>query len=80
MISYEAAPNAKVFIKGSEVFKDSWRQESIPVRRFAAGAAAQVKAKSRGITISPARCFPTPTIRLHWPALRAIAHGWTQKP
>ncbi len=41
MISYEAAPNAKVFIKGSEVLKDNWRQESIPVRRFAAGAAAQ---------------------------------------
>ncbi len=41
MISYEAAPNAKVFIKGSEILKDNWRQESIPVRRFAPGAAVQ---------------------------------------
>lgn len=41
MISYEAAPNAKVFVKGSEVLRDTWHQESIPVRRFAAGAAAQ---------------------------------------
>ena len=31
MISYEAAPGAKVFIKGSEVLKDGWVQESIPV-------------------------------------------------
>ena len=28
MISYEAAPGAKVFIKGSEVLKDGWLQES----------------------------------------------------
>jgi hypothetical protein len=31
MISYEAAPGAKVFIKGSDVLKDGWQQESIPV-------------------------------------------------
>jgi hypothetical protein len=31
MISYEAAPGAKVFIKGSEIVKDGWVQESIPV-------------------------------------------------
>ncbi|MGH9589744.1 MAG: DUF1565 domain-containing protein, partial [Terracidiphilus sp.] len=31
MISYEAAPGAKVVIKGSEVLKDNWQQESIPV-------------------------------------------------
>lgn len=31
MISYEAAPGAKVFVKGSEVLKDGWVQESIPV-------------------------------------------------
>jgi len=31
MISYEAAPGAKVFIRGSEVLKDGWQQESIPV-------------------------------------------------
>ncbi len=29
MISYEAAPGAKVVIKGSEVLKDGWRQESL---------------------------------------------------
>ncbi len=31
MISYEAAPGAKVFIKGSEVLKDGWVRRSIPV-------------------------------------------------
>jgi hypothetical protein len=31
MISYEAAPGAKVFIKGSEVLKDGWVQETVPV-------------------------------------------------
>ncbi len=31
MISYEAAPGAKVVIKGSEVIKDGWVQETIPV-------------------------------------------------
>lgn len=31
MISYEAAPGAKVFIKGSEILKEGWHQESIPV-------------------------------------------------
>jgi len=30
IISYEAAPGAKVFIKGSEVLNDGWQQESIP--------------------------------------------------
>ncbi|MDR3755140.1 MAG: right-handed parallel beta-helix repeat-containing protein [Terracidiphilus sp.] len=34
MISYEAAPGAKVFIKGSEVLKDGWQQESVAIRRF----------------------------------------------
>lgn len=29
MISYEAAPGAKVLIKGSEVLKDGWRQETL---------------------------------------------------
>ena len=29
MISYEAAPGAKVYIKGSEVLKDGWQQETI---------------------------------------------------
>jgi len=41
MISYEAAPNAKVFVKGSEVLKDGWQQESIPVRRFGGGLGGQ---------------------------------------
>ena len=41
MISYEAAPGAKVFVKGSEVLKDGWQQESIPVRRFGAGPGGQ---------------------------------------
>jgi hypothetical protein len=34
MISYEAAPGAKVLIKGSEVLKDGWQQESVAIRRF----------------------------------------------
>jgi hypothetical protein len=34
MISYEAAPGAKVFIKGSEVLKDGWQRESVALRRF----------------------------------------------
>jgi len=29
MISYEAAPGAKVFIKGSEILKDGWQQETV---------------------------------------------------
>jgi len=29
MISYEAAPGAKVYIRGSEVLKDGWKQETI---------------------------------------------------
>jgi hypothetical protein len=35
MISFEAAPGAKVFIKGSEVLKDGWQQESVAMGRFA---------------------------------------------
>src|SRR3954462_9440603 len=38
MISYEAAPGAKVFIKGSEVLKDGWVQVSSPVGGRGAGA------------------------------------------
>lgn len=30
MISYEAAPGAKVYIRGSEVLKDGWQQETVP--------------------------------------------------
>jgi hypothetical protein len=41
MISYEAAPGARVFIKGSEVVKDGWTQDpAIAFRRPAAGANA----------------------------------------
>jgi hypothetical protein len=29
MISYEAAPGAKVYVRGSEVLKDGWRQETV---------------------------------------------------
>ena len=29
MISYEAAPGARVYIRGSEVLKDGWQQESV---------------------------------------------------
>jgi hypothetical protein len=31
MISYEAAPGAKVFVKGSEILNNGWQQEPIPV-------------------------------------------------
>ena len=34
MISYEAAPGARVFIKGSEILKDGWQRESVSMRRF----------------------------------------------
>ena len=33
MISYEAAPGAEVFIKGSDVLKEGWEQESIATGR-----------------------------------------------
>ena len=36
MISYEAAPGAKVFIKGSEILKDGWQQEKVAERFNAA--------------------------------------------
>lgn len=34
MISYEAAPGAKVFVRGSEVLKDGWQNSPIPVNPF----------------------------------------------
>lgn len=34
MISYEAAPRAKVFVKGSEVLKDGWQQDPPMMARF----------------------------------------------
>jgi len=36
MISYEAAPEAKVFVKGSEVLKDGWQQITVSERFNAA--------------------------------------------
>jgi Right handed beta helix region len=33
MISYEAAPGAKVVVKGSDVLKDGWQQESVAAGR-----------------------------------------------
>jgi hypothetical protein len=33
MISYEAAPGATVFIKGSDILKDGWQSEAVPVGR-----------------------------------------------
>jgi len=38
MISYEAAPGAKVFIKGSEILKEGWRQNPIATGRGSADA------------------------------------------
>ena len=39
MISYEAAPGAKVIIKGSEILRDGWRQETVAA---APGGGAEV--------------------------------------
>lgn len=52
MISYEAAPGAKVFIKGSEILKDGWQQESVSMRRFgpAAQSASQITAWQHDLT------------------------------
>ena len=36
LISYEAAPGAKVYIKGSEVLKDGWQQQTVAERFNAA--------------------------------------------
>jgi hypothetical protein len=38
MISYEAAPGAKVCIRGSEVLEDGWRRVAVPRAPAAAGA------------------------------------------
>ena len=46
MISYEAAPGGKVFVKGSEILKDGWQQESIPVG-FRAAEAKPAKLQAR---------------------------------
>ncbi len=63
MISYEAAPGATVFVKGSEILKDGWQQESISMGfRWRQAKLAKVPARSpHGNTNSPARCSPMPT-------------------
>ena len=49
IISYEAAPGAKVFIKGSEVLNDGWQQESIPAGfRGFGGTSGQPQAQVNG--------------------------------
>jgi hypothetical protein len=40
MISYEAAPGAKVYIRGSEALKDGWKQAILPPRQGGPSAAA----------------------------------------
>jgi hypothetical protein len=40
MISYEAAPGARVFIKGSEVLQGGWQQEAVALRRGGRGGPA----------------------------------------
>jgi len=54
MISYEAAPGATVFVKGSEVLKDGWQSESISMGFRGAGpngqSAAQIPAWQHELT------------------------------
>jgi len=38
MISYEAAPGAKVFVKGSEILKGGWEKQTLSMRRFGPAA------------------------------------------
>jgi hypothetical protein len=43
MISYEAAPGAKVIVKGSEVLSDGWQSSSISTRRRSGGGQVVVR-------------------------------------
>jgi hypothetical protein len=81
MISYEAAPGAKVFIKGSEVLKDGWTRDPANAFRRPGGANGNPTAPPppHGGISSLARCFRMPTIRLRWRAWRATVHGWTPR-
>ena len=83
MISYEAAPGAKVYIKGSEVLKEGWTQDPVNVfRRRRALQAALLLLLRRlppGDTSLPARCSPMPTTLSRWRAWPATAHGWIPK-
>ena len=78
MISYEAAPGAKVYIKGSEVLKDGWRQE--PISAVFGPGARRNQPPFHGATNSPARCFPMPTspspCPASWAAGRGSIHAW----
>jgi hypothetical protein len=47
MISYEAAPGAKVFIKGSEVLKEGWQQDPVAAGRGGAGGGPAGAAPAR---------------------------------
>ena len=67
MISYEAAPGAKVVIKGSEVLKDGWVQETIPVGFPGFGQERRATESLRGVMNSRARCSPILTILLPCP-------------
>lgn len=49
MISYEAAPGAKVYIKGSEILKDGWQQETVS-ESFRAAPGAGITAWRHDLT------------------------------
>ena len=76
MISYEAAPGAKVFIKGSEVLKDGWVGAA---HSGGCGPGAPGRRRRRrsphGDTNSPARCFPMPISPSPCPASWAAGRG-----
>ena len=44
MISYEAAPGAEVIVKGSEILKEGWQQESVSMGRYGATGLADQSA------------------------------------
>jgi hypothetical protein len=50
MISYEAAPGAKVIIKGSEILKDGWQPSTIPMRGAGAGSSGQMNILKHELT------------------------------
>jgi hypothetical protein len=50
MISYEAAPGAKVIVKGSEILSDGWQPSAIPTRGAAAGAGGQINIRKHELT------------------------------
>jgi hypothetical protein len=63
MISYEAAPGAKVFIKGSEVLKDGWQPDPAPqFRGGQGGPGGGPGGRPAGgpAGAAPARPVPTP--------------------